>query len=112
MPLTSTFVCARTMLYTIIKWTTVSIRSSRFLCGFVDISLSALPPSIPICVANCFDLIKQEARYSTAPHSSPRGSVKFDFSATYGLGSITSYETKLMDSNIQFAQRCLTQLAE
>ncbi|MBW0581969.1 hypothetical protein O181_121684 [Austropuccinia psidii MF-1] len=99
------------MLYAIIKWVTVSIRSSRFLCGFVDISLSALRPSMLSWVARCFDLLKQEARYSTAPRSSPRGSVKFEVGATYGLGAITSYETKLMDSNITFAQKCLTGLA-
>ncbi|MBW0553811.1 hypothetical protein O181_093526, partial [Austropuccinia psidii MF-1] len=78
------------MLYAIIKWITVSIRSSRFLCGFVDISLSSPPPSMLGCVAHCFDLLKQEAGYSTAPRLSPRGSVKFDVSATYSLGAITS----------------------
>ncbi|MBW0496158.1 hypothetical protein O181_035873 [Austropuccinia psidii MF-1] len=86
------------MLYAIIKWKTVSIRSSRFLCRFVDISLSAPPPSMLSWVARCFHLLKQEARYSTAPRLSPRGSVEFDVGATYGLGAITSYETKLMDS--------------
>ncbi|MBW0589650.1 hypothetical protein O181_129365 [Austropuccinia psidii MF-1] len=97
MPLTSTFVCARTMLYAIIRWITVSIRSSRFFCGFVDILLSAPPPSMLSWVARCFDLLKKEARYSTSPCSTPRGSVEFDVGATYGLGAITSYETKLMD---------------
>ncbi|MBW0580100.1 hypothetical protein O181_119815 [Austropuccinia psidii MF-1] len=98
------------MLYAIIKWITVSIRSSRFLCGFVNISLSASPPSMLSCVAHCFNLLKQEERCSTAPRSSPRGLVKFDVGATYGLGAITSYETKLMDSNMTFAQKCLTGL--
>ncbi|MBW0538082.1 hypothetical protein O181_077797 [Austropuccinia psidii MF-1] len=99
------------MLDAIIKWITVSIRSSRFLCGFVNISLSAPPPSMLSCVACCFDLLKQEAIYSTALHLSPRGSVKFDVGATYGLGAITLYETKLMDSSITFAHKCLIGLA-
>ncbi|MBW0569681.1 hypothetical protein O181_109396 [Austropuccinia psidii MF-1] len=85
------------MLYAIIKWIAVSIRSSRFLCGFTDISLSASPPSMLSWVAHCFDLLKQEARYSTSPRSSPRALVKFDVGATYGLGATTSYETKLLD---------------
>ncbi|MBW0545453.1 hypothetical protein O181_085168 [Austropuccinia psidii MF-1] len=111
MPLTSIFEGARTMLYTLIKWITVSIRSSRFLCGFVDISLSAPPPSMLRWVARCSNLLKQEASYSTGPCLSPRGSVEFDIGATYGLGAITSYETKLMDSKISFAPKCLTGLA-
>ncbi|MBW0562823.1 hypothetical protein O181_102538 [Austropuccinia psidii MF-1] len=98
------------MLYTIIKWITLFIRSSRFLCSFVDISLSAQTPSMLSCVTRCFDLLKQEERYSTAPRLSPRGSVEFDVGATYGLGEITSYETKLIYSNITFSQRCLTGL--
>ncbi|MBW0538212.1 hypothetical protein O181_077927 [Austropuccinia psidii MF-1] len=95
------------MWYAIIKWITVSIRSSRFLCGFVNISFSAPPPSMLSCFAHFLDLLKQEARYSTSPCSSPRELVKFDVGATYGLGAITPYETKLMDSNITFAQKCL-----
>ncbi|MBW0594233.1 hypothetical protein O181_133948 [Austropuccinia psidii MF-1] len=98
------------MLYAIIKWITVSIRSSRFLCSFVDIPLSALPPSMLSWVARCFDLLKHEERYSNAPRSSPRGLVKFDVGVTYGLGAITLYDTKLMDSNITFAQKRLTGL--
>ncbi|MBW0493132.1 hypothetical protein O181_032847 [Austropuccinia psidii MF-1] len=99
------------MLYAIIKWITLSIGSSRLLYGFVDISLSAPPPSMLSWVARCFDLLKQEASYSTAPRLSPRGLVKFDVAATYDLGAITSYETKIMDSNITFSQKLLTGLA-
>ncbi|MBW0561783.1 hypothetical protein O181_101498 [Austropuccinia psidii MF-1] len=95
------------MLYAIIKWINVSIRSSSFLCGFFNVSLSAPPPSILSCVAQCFNLLKQEARYSNAPRLGPRGSVELDVGATYGLGAITLYEVKLMNSNITFAQKCL-----
>ncbi|MBW0548206.1 hypothetical protein O181_087921 [Austropuccinia psidii MF-1] len=95
------------MLYAIIKWSTASIRSSKFLCGFVDISLSAPPPSILSGIGHCFDLLKQDASYSTSPISRPRGLEAFVVGATYGLGAITFYETKLMDSNIKFAQQCL-----
>ncbi|MBW0561893.1 hypothetical protein O181_101608, partial [Austropuccinia psidii MF-1] len=49
------------MLYAIINWITISVRSSRVLCGFVNILWSARPPPMLSCVACCFGLLKQEA---------------------------------------------------